>query len=59
LHKRNEYLINSHLPLRQTLKQQIGKDEPKRIQFLQESYITAKTILIHEWEPEPKGTPTF
>jgi len=59
LHKRNEYLISSHLPLRQTLKQQIGKEEPKRIQFLQESYITAKTILIHEWEPEPKGTPTF
>jgi len=59
LHKRNEYFINSHLPLRETLIQQTGKDEPKRKQFLQEVYNMAKAMLIHEWQPEVKGIITF
>lgn len=59
LHKRNEYFINSHLPLRETLIQQSGKDEPKRKQFLQEMYNMAKATLIHEWQPEIKGIITF
>ena len=59
LHKRNEYFINSHLPLRETLIQQTGKDEPKRKHFLQDVYNMAKATLIHEWEPEVKGIITF
>lgn len=59
LHKRNEYFINSHLPLRETLIQQTGKDEPKRKHFLQEVYNMAKATLIHEWQPEVKGIITF
>mgnify|MGYP000454046058 CR=1 FL=1 len=59
LHKRNEYFINSHLPLRETLIQQTGKDEPKRKYFLQNVYNRAKTLLIHQWEPEIKGIITF
>jgi len=59
LHKRNEYFINSHLPLRETLIQQTGNNEPKRKQFLQQSYSIAKSTLIHEWQPEIKGIMTF
>ena len=59
LHKRNEYFISSHLPLRETLIQQTGKDEPKRKQFLQQVYNMAKATLIHEWQPEIKGIITF
>ena len=59
LHKRNEYFINSHLPLRETLIQQTGKDEARRKQFLQDNYSRAKESLIHEWQPEAKGIITF
>lgn len=59
LHKRNEYFISSHLPLRETLIQQTGKDELKRKHFLQEVYNMAKATLIHEWQPEVKGIITF
>lgn len=59
LHKRNEYFINSHLPLRETLIQQTGKGELKRKHFLQEVYNMAKATLIHEWQPEVKGIITF
>jgi hypothetical protein len=59
LHKRNEYFISSHLPLKETLIQQTGKVGPKRKQFLQETYNIARAILIHTWEPESKGTPNF
>lgn len=59
LHKRNEYLINSFLPLRETLIQQTGSDEPKRRQFLQSQYNLAKNQLVHEWQPETRGITTF
>lgn len=59
LHKRNEYFINSHLPLRETLIQQTGLKEPARRSFLQKQYASAKSILIHEWQPEPRGIMTF
>lgn len=52
LHRRNEYFINSHLPLRETLIQQTGKTEQARNHFLQSQYNTAKALLIHEWEPQ-------
>lgn len=59
LHKRNEYFINSHLPLRETLIQQTGSKEQNRKQFLQQCYKDAKEALIHEWQPEIKGIITF
>ena len=59
LYKRNEYFINSHLPLRETLIQQTGNSPQKRQQYLQRSYRDAKNILIHEWQPEIKGIMTF
>lgn len=59
LHKRNEYFINSHLPLRETLIQQTGKTEQTRSQFLQRKYNTAVSILIHKWQPIIKGVISF
>lgn len=51
LDKRNEYLISSYLPLRETLIRQTGKTPKARRKFLQTQYNTAKINLIHTWEP--------
>jgi hypothetical protein len=51
LHTRNNFLIDSHHPLRETLMSQTGTNEPARRRFLQRMYETAKGILIHPWEP--------
>lgn len=59
LHKRNEYFINSHLPLRETLIQQTGNNEHQRRNFLQKQYSAAKQLAIHEWQPEIRGIITF
>jgi len=60
LDKRNEYLINSHLPLRETLIQQTGKTAQQRQHFLQTQYNAAKINLIHTWEPlATRGIITF
>ncbi len=60
LHARNEYFINSHLPIRETLIAQTGKSEAKRRAFLQDSYDRAKSQILHVWQkPEPRGTATF
>ena len=59
LHRRNEYFINSHLPLRETLIRQTGKNESARKLFLQKSYDIAKTNLIHQWQPKVQGIITF
>jgi len=59
LHKRNEYLITSHHPLRESLIQQTGKDELARRHFLQNMYTQAKAILIHTWEPEAEDISVF
>ncbi|WP_415886605.1 HNH endonuclease [Neptuniibacter sp. QD37_6] len=59
LHKRNEYLITSHHPLRETLIRQTGINTQQRIQFLQDCYDRASMYLNPNsvWEPELKGTP--
>lgn len=59
LHRRNEYFINSHLPLRETLIQQTGKNEQQRRTFFQRQYIEAKQVAIHEWQPEIRGIIIF
>ncbi|SDJ51991.1 HNH endonuclease [Ferrimonas sediminum] len=59
LHNRNEYLIGSHLPLRETLIQQTGQNGVARQSFLQGQYQIAKEALIHEWEPPVRGVITF
>ena len=48
---RNEYLISSHHPLRETLMHQTGAYESTRRDFLQTTYQAALKVLIHNWEP--------
>ncbi|MBR5213796.1 MAG: hypothetical protein IKV92_05985 [Akkermansia sp.] len=50
LHKRNEFLISSHHPLRETLMQQTGTTERQRIGFMKNIDTQAASYLIHRWE---------
>ena len=58
LHKRNEYLITSHHPLRETLITQTGFTEPTRRGFLQDAYNCATLHLgmQHKWRPFVQGS---
>jgi hypothetical protein len=51
LFKRNNFLIDSHHPLRETLIAHTGKTEISRRRFLQQQHTSAKRLLIHEWSP--------
>lgn len=59
LHDRNEYFINSHLPLRETLIRQTGNTPALRHNFLQQHWQTAKETLFHIWEPVAQGDGIF
>ena len=59
LNTRNEYLIESHHPLRETLILQTGRTKSQRKQFLQKSYDFSKQRLIHVWQPSEQGDSTF
>lgn len=59
LKRRNDYLIGSHHPLRETLKSQTGSSVDARRSFLQNTYTDAKRLLIQTWEPEPENDPAF
>ena len=59
LHTRNEYLIGSHHPLRETLIMQTGNTERDRKYFLDKSYRFSKINLIHGWQPKAQGTSIF
>jgi len=60
LHRRNEYLISSSHPLKETLILQTGSKPEIRQGFLQKNYNAAKELLHHTWEPSIiKGNPTF
>ncbi len=50
LNTRNNFLIDSHHPLRETLINQTGLTDTARHQFLQCQYNLSKSTLIHEWE---------
>ena len=50
LHKRNEFLISSHHPLRETLMQQTGVTERQRREFMRRLDTQAASYLIHRWE---------
>lgn len=49
LHKRNEFLISSHHPLRETLMQQTGSTESMRREFMRNIDTKAASYLIHRW----------
>jgi len=51
LDARNEFLIRSHHPLRETLLGQTGQSRAERVRFLNSIYETAWQYLIHTWTP--------
>jgi HNH endonuclease len=57
LHDRNEFLIESHRPLRETLISQTGATEAERRSYLQQAWTYAHSVLIHTWHPETEETP--
>ncbi len=59
LHKRNEYLISSYYPLRETIMNQTGQTEEDRISFLNNVNQRAINTLINRWETPAKGEATF
>ena len=59
LHKRNEFLISSHHPLRETIINQTGKTEQARAAFLREIDRRAINLLIHRWDTEEKQEACF
>ncbi len=59
LNTRNEYLISSHHPLRETLIQQTGRSLSERHHYLQQRYDDALRYLIHTWQPSQSGDPAF
>lgn len=59
LKTRNDYLISSHHPLRETLISQTGTSGTARRSFLQDTYNDALRVLIHTWEPLLKSEPIF
>ena len=59
LHKRNEFLISNHPPLRETIMRQTGVTEEARASCLQEMDKIAVNHLIHRWETEERGEVAF
>jgi hypothetical protein len=59
LHQRNEFLIGSHHPLRETLLMQTGKTAEERVAFLNDAYGGAVKLLIQRWKPGDEHQPVF
>jgi hypothetical protein len=59
LNRRNEYLIESNHPLKETIMLQTGKLKPSRRNFLQDKLNIARNALHHVWQPIIKGDPIF
>ena len=59
LRQRNEFLISSHHPLRETLILQTGATEPERRGYLQRAWTEARSLLIHTWRPGTEEAPAL
>lgn len=61
LHTRNEFFIDSHHPLGETLVLQTGNSEPKRRSFLTNNYNAAKTgrLINSNWQAISEHLPAF
>ena len=51
LNERNNWLVDSHHPLRETIMMQTGAEAEQRVSFLRTRQQIAREALIHEWEP--------
>jgi hypothetical protein len=59
LDRRNEYLIESNHPLKETILGQTGMKREQRISFIQDAYDVAIVNLINSWKPTAMGVATF
>ena len=59
LHRRNEFLIGSHHPLRETIMNQTGNTEEQRVSFLNQMDKRAISLLLHRWETKEVKEATF
>jgi len=59
LERRNEYLVASHHPLRETLIAQTGDDTADRHGFLQAMYEASVSHQVAVWKAPVAGDPTF
>lgn len=59
LYARNNWLMESDRPLRETLILQTGKTDKERFNYLQKVYNLAETSLIIYWSPEQDKEPLF
>lgn len=59
LHTRNEFLIYSHHPLRETLIHQTGASTQARRTFLNSAYHDAVRLLVQRWSPVHEYEPAF
>ena len=59
LHTRNNFYIESHHPLKETLIAQTGDSERQRRQYLQDAYRVAKELLILQWRPTFEHEPAY
>lgn len=59
LNKRNDFFIESHHPLRETLIMQTGSTKEARIHFLKEQDKIAINACIHRWKPENEFEKAF
>lgn len=59
LYKRNEFLIGSHHPLKETLIAQTGQTSSERMNFLKECDKIAINTLIHRWEVKQEAEEVF
>jgi hypothetical protein len=59
LHTRNEFLIGSHHPVRETLLLQTGTMAEQRVAFLNDAYRGAVQLLTQRWKPRHEHEPAF
>jgi hypothetical protein len=57
--RRNEFLIGSHHPLRETILQQTRTEPGERRKFLYDWHVRAHAALLHLWEPREYAPSTF
>ena len=56
VHQRNNWLVDSHHPLRETIILQTGLEADARASFLRARQRIALDALVHEWQPVEVGT---
>lgn len=62
LRRRNDFLIRSHHPLRETLMLQTGRTEQERVDFLREAYRCVRTeggLVCEPWRAADESDPAF